>query len=82
MLTIQNETLQTIELDENEAAFSITICYFERGGGEPFLVVGTGVNTTLVPRACKEGWLRVYSFKDNGRSLEFMHKVRRYPFSV
>jgi splicing factor 3B subunit 3 len=62
-------------MDENEAAFSIAICYFERGGGEPFLVVGTGVNTTLLPKSCKEGWLRVYAMKEEGRVLEFMHKV-------
>jgi len=65
----------TLELDENEAAYSMTICYFERMGGEPTLVVGTAVNATLVPRACKEGWLRVYAIRDAGRTLEFMHKV-------
>ncbi|KAK4686117.1 splicing factor 3B subunit 3, partial [Tremellales sp. Uapishka_1] len=73
---LTNETLEAFELDENEAAFSITIAYFERGGGEPFLVVGTGVETQLAPRSCKEGWLRVYSFKDGGRGLEFMHKTK------
>ena len=65
----------TLEMDENEAAFSLTICYFERMGGEPSLVVGTAVGTTLTPRACREGWLRVYAIKDQGRVLEFMHKV-------
>jgi splicing factor 3B subunit 3 len=65
----------TLELDEDEAAFSLSIAYFERMGGEPTLVVGTAVSTTLVPRACKEGWLRVYAIRDGGRSLEFMHKV-------
>ncbi|ORY22136.1 putative U2 snRNA binding protein [Naematelia encephala] len=73
---IANETVSTIELEEDEAAFSVAICYFERMGGEPSLVVGTAVQTTLVPRACKEGWLRVYAMKDNGRTLEFMHKTK------
>jgi splicing factor 3B subunit 3 len=72
----QNESLETLELDENEAAFSMTICYFERMGGEPTLVVGTAVDATLMPRGCKEGWLRVYAIRDQGRVLEFMHKVR------
>lgn len=71
----QNESVATFDLDENEAAFSMGICYFERMGGEPTLVVGTAVNATLVPRACKEGWLRVYAMRDNGRVLELMHKV-------
>lgn len=78
----QNETLQSIELDENEAAFSLAICYFERGGGEPFLVIGTGVNTTLVPKACKEGWLRVYALKEQGRVIEFLHKVSQFVSNV
>ncbi|WVR03143.1 pre-mRNA-splicing factor RSE1 [Kwoniella sp. DSM 27419] len=73
---INNESLATLELDEDEAAFSMTIAYFERGGGEPFLVVGTGVQTVLQPRGCKEGWLRVYAIREEGRVLEFMHKTK------
>ncbi len=62
-------------MDEDEAAFSMTICYFERMNGEPALVVGTGVGVQLAPRSCREGWLRVYAIKEQGRLLEFMHKV-------
>ncbi len=51
------------------------MAYFERGGGEPFVVIGTGVNVTLAPRSCREGWLRVYAIREEGRKLEFMHKV-------
>jgi splicing factor 3B subunit 3 len=42
-------------------------------------VVGTGVNTKLLPKSCKEGWLRVYAMKEGGRVLEFMHKVSPSP---
>nr|XP_018266210.1 pre-mRNA-splicing factor RSE1 [Kwoniella dejecticola CBS 10117]OBR88368.1 pre-mRNA-splicing factor RSE1 [Kwoniella dejecticola CBS 10117] len=73
---LTNESLATFDLDEDEAAFSIAIAYFERGGGEPFLVAGTGVKTTLAPRGCKEGYLRVYAIKEQGRVLEFMHKTK------
>ncbi|WVQ82855.1 pre-mRNA-splicing factor RSE1 [Cryptococcus sp. DSM 104549] len=73
---LANESLMQLDLDEDEAAFSITIAYFERGGGEPFLVVGTSVKTTLQPKGCKEGWLRVYAIKQEGRVLEFMHKTK------
>ncbi|RSH89543.1 pre-mRNA-splicing factor rse1 [Saitozyma podzolica] len=73
---LSNESLSVLELDENEAAFSMSICYFERMGGEPTLVVGTAVEATLMPRGCKEGWLRVYAIKDQGRALEFMHKTK------
>ena len=71
----QNESVMALDLDEDEAAFSMSICYFERMGGEPTLVVGTAVGTTLIPRACREGWLRVYAIRDQGRVLELMHKV-------
>lgn len=73
---LANETIMTFDLDEDEAAFSIAIAYFERGGGEPFLVVGTGVKTTLQPKGCKEGYLRVYAIKEQGRILEFLHKTK------
>ncbi|EIW73243.1 hypothetical protein TREMEDRAFT_37240 [Tremella mesenterica DSM 1558] len=73
---LTNQTVSTIELDEDEAAFSLTIAYFENMAGEPSLVVGTAVKTTLTPRGCKEGWLRVYAIKENGRTLEFMHKTK------
>lgn len=74
---LANNTIQTLELDEDEAAFSLAICWFERmGGNVPTLVVGTGVKTTLLPKTCKEGWLRVYEIKDDGRRLEFMQKTR------
>lgn len=68
--------MQTLDLDEDEAAFSSTICYFERMGARPSLVVGTAMKTSLLGRTAKEGWLRVYEIKDGGRTLEFMHKTR------
>ncbi|TYJ57480.1 pre-mRNA-splicing factor RSE1 [Cryptococcus floricola] len=73
---VANESLQVLQLDEDEAAFSITIAYFERGGGLPYLVVGTGVKTTLQPKGCANGWLRVYEIRDEGRSLNFLHKTK------
>ena len=62
-------------MDEDEAAFSACIAYFPQGGGEPYLVVGTATQATLNPKSCREGWLRVYAIKEQGRVLEFLHKV-------
>ncbi|KAL7420211.1 pre-mRNA-splicing factor rse1 [Cryptotrichosporon argae] len=73
---INNATLQTLDLDEDEAAVSIAVAYFEPMAGEPSLVVGTAVKQTLVPRACKEGYLRVYEFTDDGKGIKLMHKTR------
>ena len=73
---ITNETISTIDLDEDEAAFSLTIAYFPQGNGEPFLVVGTATQAQLLPKSAKEGWLRVYAIKEHGRVLEFLHKTK------
>lgn len=72
---INNESTFTFDLDENEAAFCVAVVPFVERGGEPLLVVGTGVETVLAPRACKEGYLRVFAIKDDGKTLEFLHKV-------
>lgn len=72
---LESESLMTIDLDENEAAFSVAVVNFVERGGEPFLVVGTAKDTVLAPRSCTAGFLRVYAIKDQGRSLELLHKT-------
>lgn len=69
------ESLQTIDLDENEAAFSVAVVPFAERGGEIMLVVGTAVEVTIAPRTCSKGFLRVYKISDDGRSLEFVNKT-------
>jgi splicing factor 3B subunit 3 len=69
------ESLLAIELDENEAAFSIAVVPFVEKNGELCLVVGTAVDVTLSPRTTSGGFLRVYKISQDGRSLEYMHKV-------
>lgn len=70
------ETLQTIELEENEAAFSIAAVSFASQEDEVFLVVGTGKDTKLSPRSSTNGYIHIYRFIDNGRELEFIHKTK------
>ncbi len=74
-------------MDNNEAAFSMAIVPFAARGNELHLVVGTAQDTFLSPRSCTSGFLRTYRFIDDGRDLEFLHKVRmsahpRSPFSL
>ncbi|RUS26747.1 CPSF A subunit region-domain-containing protein [Jimgerdemannia flammicorona] len=70
------ETLQTIELEENEAAFSIAIVSFLAQQNEPFLVVGTGKDVNLAPRTCSAGFIHVYRFVEEGTKLELYHKTQ------
>ena len=72
---VANSTISTFEMDEDEAAFCATIAYFPQGGGEPFLVVGTGYKMVVSPKSSKGGFLRVYAIRNQGRDLELLHKV-------
>jgi len=47
------QLLIVVELDNNEAAFSLAIAPFSAKGGELHLVVGTAADTLVSPRACE-----------------------------
>ena len=69
-------SLQQLFLDNNEAAFSIAVVPFSARNWDLHLVVGTAQDTTLAPKSCTSGFLRTYAIHDEGRRLEFLHKVR------
>ena len=69
------ESLLSIDLDEDEAAFSIAVVSFVEKPGVLCLVVGTAKNVTLSPRSTKGGFLRMYQISEDGKGLEYMHKV-------
>ncbi|KAI1178303.1 Pre-mRNA-splicing factor rse-1 [Nemania sp. FL0916] len=70
------EVLQRIDLQNNEAAVSAAVVSFASQGGESFLVVGTGKDLVLSPRKFSEGYISVYSFRNDGKDLEFVHKTK------
>ena len=74
---VKAKTVNLIELEDNEAAFSLAIVPFAARGGDLHLVVGTAANTHISPRSCSSGYLRTYKFTDDGTGLEFLHKVRQ-----
>ncbi|KAJ7736727.1 CPSF A subunit region-domain-containing protein [Mycena maculata] len=71
---IKGETAACVPLGLNEAAFSVAIVPFSARGGESMLVVGTATDVVVMPRSCTAGFLRTYTFKDDGR-IKFLHKV-------
>ncbi|TPX62142.1 hypothetical protein PhCBS80983_g00623 [Powellomyces hirtus] len=79
-----SETTQLIELDDNEAAFSISTCVFNGQSGETFLIVGTASNVTMSPRTCTGGSLHTYKFIENGTQVELLHKtpIDGIPYAV
>ncbi|KAI9487668.1 MAG: CPSF A subunit region-domain-containing protein [Benjaminiella poitrasii] len=79
----QSKVIQTIELEENEAAFSVAMVQFHTNPhasdpSEQFVVVGTGQNVVLSPRSCTAGYLRVYRVvqgEDGNLHLNFIHRT-------
>lgn len=69
---VSGQTSCLIELDDNEAAFSVTTCQFESRPEEIFVVIGTGVDVKLAPRSCTKGALHVYRVNEHG-VLELVH---------
>jgi splicing factor 3B subunit 3 len=75
--TVDMNVLSYIELENNEAAFSICTCVFkDRGGGEVFVVVGTAKGMTLHPRAHEGGNIHVYRMIEGGRKLIKVHSTQ------
>ncbi|OJA18672.1 hypothetical protein AZE42_08861, partial [Rhizopogon vesiculosus] len=72
---VEGRTIQTITLDNNEAAFSLAFVPFSTRNNEVHLVVGTAQDTFLSPRSCTSGFLRTYRFTQDGVGLELLHKT-------
>lgn len=71
----ESSLVTKVELEDNEAAFSVTIVPFASHNNQPFLVVGTAKETYLAPRACRQAFLHTYEISPDGRSLTLMHRT-------
>ncbi|EJD52535.1 hypothetical protein AURDEDRAFT_111199 [Auricularia subglabra TFB-10046 SS5] len=72
---VELTTIYRLDLDNNEAAFSIALVPFSARDNELTLVVGTAKDAFLAPRSCTSGYLRTYRVLDDGRGLELLHKT-------
>jgi splicing factor 3B subunit 3 len=68
--------LSSVELEENEAAVSVTVVSFSSQDDEAFLVVGTGKDMVVSPRSSSAGFIHIYRFLEDGKELEFIHKTK------
>ena len=75
-LAEEPRVLQTIDLENNEAAVSAAIVPFVGQDNENFLIVGTAKDLVVSPRSCSEAYLHVYRFQEDGKELEFIHKTK------
>lgn len=74
-LPADEASLAQVHLDNNEAAFSMAVVPFAARDYALHLVVGTAKDTTVAPRTCSSGYLRVYSIEQDGAALELQHVV-------
>lgn len=71
----EHKLLDLIEFEENEAAFSCCVMTFLNTPGEMFLIVGTAKDLRLHPRSCTSSSIIVFAFKEQGKKIEFLHRV-------
>uniref|UniRef100_A0A4W4G3D5 Splicing factor 3B subunit 3 n=1 Tax=Electrophorus electricus TaxID=8005 RepID=A0A4W4G3D5_ELEEL len=72
---IQGSTLDLVQLEQNEAAFSVAVCRF--GGDDWYVLVGVARDMILNPRSVAGGYIYTYRLAGGGEKLEFVHKVTR-----
>ncbi|CAO3571904.1 unnamed protein product [Mortierella alpina] len=69
------ETTFSMELEQNEAAFSIAVLNFATEANQLFLAVGTAADVTLAPKSLSSGFIHIYRFVNDGMGLELVHKT-------
>lgn len=66
-----------LELQDNEAAFSICTVNFHDKEYGTLLAVGTAKGLQFLPkRSVTAGYIHIYRFVEDGRSLELLHKTQ------
>lgn len=75
MNPIQGTVYDQIQLEQNEAAFSVAVCKFANGGDDWYVLVGVGKDLILNPRSIGGGFVYTYKLINSGEKLEFVHKT-------
>ncbi|XP_030874681.1 splicing factor 3B subunit 3 [Leptonychotes weddellii] len=75
MNPIQGNTLDLVQLEQNEAAFSVAVCRFSNTGDDWYVLVGVAKDLILNPRSVAGGFVYTYKLVNNGEKLEFLHKT-------
>lgn len=72
----EKESKLVLDLEQNEAAFSIALCKFSsRPANQSYLLVGVAKDLKLNPRSCAGGFIYTYELADGGERLELLHKT-------
>lgn len=79
--SLKSNTVHRIELENNEAAFSVAVVPFASAvdeHGQPgalHVVISSAVQTVVSPRQFKQAYLTVYRLVEDGKGLELLHKT-------
>eukprot|EP00746_Dinoflagellata_sp_MGD_P091760 gnl/MRDRNA2_/MRDRNA2_36348_c0_seq1.p1 gnl/MRDRNA2_/MRDRNA2_36348_c0~~gnl/MRDRNA2_/MRDRNA2_36348_c0_seq1.p1 ORF type:complete len:1184 (-),score=253.37 gnl/MRDRNA2_/MRDRNA2_36348_c0_seq1:15-3260(-) len=71
---VQLSTVFKLDLDIDEAALCLTVCYFSQLANQPCLVVGTVYNMTLYPRHAPKATIKTYMY-DERYHLQLIHST-------
>ncbi|CAB4062004.1 SF3B3 [Lepeophtheirus salmonis] len=81
---ISSNTIQQINLEQNEAAFSIGLVRFTSYPDQMYCVIGVAKDHRLSPRSVQSGYLYTYRLLGPGMGMEFVHKtiVDEIPYAI
>ena len=85
MNPISGNTVQLINLDQNDSAMSILLCKFPHmDPSSTFCLVGMAKDYQLSPRSVAGGSIHVYRIVHGGQSLELIHRtsVDEVPYTI
>ena len=69
------DIVSTLEMEPNEACFSIVVCQFSSRAEQRFVVVGSAVNVEMKGFKCDAGFISVYFFNPADGTLQLYHKT-------
>ena len=73
---VAKSVVNSIELQDNEAAVSIAVVPLASQQDEAYLFVGTGKDIVMNPPSFSCGFIHTYRIKNEGREIEFIHKTK------
>ena len=71
-----------IELEDNEAAFSVCSVQFPEKGNDLFVAIGTAKDMTLHPRRVSSGFIHLYKIANNQFQLVHKTPIEDIPYAL
>ena len=81
---INGVTIDSVQLEQNEAAFSIAFVKFSQTGDVAYLLVGVAKDLYLNPKSVSGGSIHTFQIHEEGRKLQLIHvtPVEDVPYAI